>query len=65
MVCCGNSIPREETSARALEFHNKKREEHGSPSLILNADLSKLTQDFAESLSKKKLQIFQYMKEFF
>ena len=58
MGCCGNSIPREETSARALEFHNKKREEHGSPDLILNVYLSKLAQDFAESLSKKKVTNF-------
>ena len=54
MGCCGISIPREKTAARALEIHNKKRKQHGCSDLILNVELNKLAQDYAERLSQKK-----------
>ena len=65
MGCDEIPIPREETSAKALEFHNKKRTEHGCPTLILNDNLSKLAQDYVEALSNKKTPKIPMYEEVF
>ncbi|KAJ2943965.1 hypothetical protein O0L34_g8287 [Tuta absoluta] len=37
----------------ALDVHNEFRKEHGAPPLVLNKDISKISQKWAEELAKK------------
>ena len=51
----GDSIPIKITTTRALEFHNKKRADHGCPDLKINNDLNNLAQKYAENMPKKQI----------
>ena len=59
-------FPLEENVSKALEIHNQKRACHRSPDLLINKDLNKLAQEYAEQLAKKQesIKINLYNNEF-
>ena len=56
MGCFSSGIPIEPNINKALEIHNQKRKEHGSPPLKINEALNGIAQRFAELLYKKGIQ---------
>lgn len=48
----------------ALEVHNEYRREHGVPPLVLNKDISKLSQRWAEELARKDSMAYSLNKEY-
>lgn len=48
----------------ALEIHNEYRREHGAPPLVINKNLSKIAQKWAEELAKKDSMAYSLNKNY-